>query len=542
MIMLKVLTQYQEATGDSRVHSVACTRYFALSAGEDDRAAAERVGHLSLAGRGRSTIRLALQPDRRFDSSSTLARQLQQSGVRLEGPVRELRVHRQGHEGRREAQHARRQQRDGAQGARRCGGWSREIKADRAAALPAVRRRWTATISCRAACTAATSTMRDAIRRRAPSSARWSRGCSRLSTCSPSSAIRRSGIGSRRSPSTRCPATFNGDMWAHQDDQQPNQVLCSLRPRQWTTNGPESNLFGLEPHFGCCTSNFHQGWPKLVASLWMATPDGGLAVGAYGPERGPKTTVGRRRGRARSSRTTEYPFRDVVSFAVTPVEARWRFRCCSGFPRWAAGAQHHGQRRRATGRASPARSIASRARGRRAIGSCCAADARCARRAGSTTRWPSNADRSSSRCSIGDGLASADAGHEEAGARRPRRTGRCTRPRRGTTRWCIDPSQPIARRVEVQREAGRAETLLAGGRAARTDGARAAGCPRGRWSRVRPMRRLAVPSRTSEPIETLTLIPYGVGEAAHHGFPHVALGPNRRARNSPASVMTGGGS
>ena len=82
------------------------------------------------------------------------------------------------------------------------------------------------------------------------------------------------------------PGTFDGDMWAHQYDQQPNQVLCSLRPRSWTTNGPESNLFGLEPNFGCCTSNFHQGWPKFVSSLWMATPDGGLVAACVRPERG----------------------------------------------------------------------------------------------------------------------------------------------------------------------------------------------------------------------------------------------------------------
>ena len=79
------------------------------------------------------------------------------------------------------------------------------------------------------------------------------------------------------------PGAFDGDMWAHQYDQQPNQVLCSLRPRNWTTNGPEANVFGLEPHFGCCTANFHQGWPKLVSSLWMGTPDGGLVAAAYGP-------------------------------------------------------------------------------------------------------------------------------------------------------------------------------------------------------------------------------------------------------------------
>jgi hypothetical protein len=131
------------------------------------------------------------------------------------------------------------------------------------------------------------------------------------------------------------PATFDGEMWAHQYDQQPNQVLCSLRPRHWTSNGPEANLFGLEPNFGCCTSNFHQGWPKLVASLWMATPDGGLAAAAWGPSE-VQTTV---RGgvEVKIVEQTEYPFRDTVTLAVTPSKAV-AFPLLLRVPGWADGA------------------------------------------------------------------------------------------------------------------------------------------------------------------------------------------------------------
>ena len=63
------------------------------------------------------------------------------------------------------------------------------------------------------------------------------------------------------------PATLTHDLWAHQYDQQANQVMCSLANHRWGTNGPESNIFGLEPNFGCCTANMHQGWPKLAANL-----------------------------------------------------------------------------------------------------------------------------------------------------------------------------------------------------------------------------------------------------------------------------------
>ncbi|HXG66949.1 MAG TPA: beta-L-arabinofuranosidase domain-containing protein [Blastocatellia bacterium] len=111
------------------------------------------------------------------------------------------------------------------------------------------------------------------------------------------------------------PATFSKDMWAHQYDQQPNQVLCSIHPREWTTNGPESNIFGLEPNFGCCTANMHQGWPKLAASLWMATPDDGLAAIVYAPCE-VKTVVNG--VRVRISEETEYPFRETIQFTINP--------------------------------------------------------------------------------------------------------------------------------------------------------------------------------------------------------------------------------
>jgi hypothetical protein len=132
------------------------------------------------------------------------------------------------------------------------------------------------------------------------------------------------------------PATFDGEMWAHQYDQQPNQVLCSLRPRQWTTNGPESNLFGLEPNFGCCTANFHQGWPKLVASLWMATLDDGLAATAYAPSEVRTTVSG---GVAVTiAEDTEYPFRDTIRLTVTPAR-EVAFPLLLRIPVWATRAE-----------------------------------------------------------------------------------------------------------------------------------------------------------------------------------------------------------
>ncbi len=131
------------------------------------------------------------------------------------------------------------------------------------------------------------------------------------------------------------PGTFDTNMWAHQYDQQPNQVLCSLHPRAWTNNGPDSNLFGLEPNFGCCTANYHQGWPKLVAGLWMATPDGGLAAAAYAPNEVRAKIAGD--VAVAITEDTEYPFRDRIVFTVNP-ERPAVFPLSFRIPAWADAA------------------------------------------------------------------------------------------------------------------------------------------------------------------------------------------------------------
>ena len=127
------------------------------------------------------------------------------------------------------------------------------------------------------------------------------------------------------------PATFSGDMWAHQYDQQPNQIRCDIRQRDWTTNGPEANVFGLEPNFGCCTANMHQGWPKFLASLWMATPDDGVAAVSYGPCE--VNTIVKDGVRLHIVEETDYPFRGTIQLALTP-EKPVNFPLSLRIPEW----------------------------------------------------------------------------------------------------------------------------------------------------------------------------------------------------------------
>jgi len=111
------------------------------------------------------------------------------------------------------------------------------------------------------------------------------------------------------------PGTFTPDMWAHQYDQQANQVIVDSTKRSWSSNGKYSNIYGLMPDFACCLANFHQGWPKFVSSMWMATNDNGLAAVTYGPcklvaKAGNGNTV-------TINEETDYPFRGKITMTLS---------------------------------------------------------------------------------------------------------------------------------------------------------------------------------------------------------------------------------
>jgi len=130
------------------------------------------------------------------------------------------------------------------------------------------------------------------------------------------------------------PGTFSPDMWAHQYDQHANQVVCRVsEDRVYATNGANANLFGLEPNYGCCTANLHQGWPKLASHLWMKAPGGKLAAIAYAPCAVATDIDGKP---VAVTVETEYPFKDSVAIHV---EADATFSLLLRIPAWAEGAQ-----------------------------------------------------------------------------------------------------------------------------------------------------------------------------------------------------------
>ncbi len=128
------------------------------------------------------------------------------------------------------------------------------------------------------------------------------------------------------------PGTTSADMWSHQYDQQSNQVVVSGAKRNWSTNGDYSNIYGLMPNFACCLANMHQGWPKFVENMWMATNDNGLALVTYGPSV-VKAKVGKGR-EVTISEETDYPFEGSVRLTISTVQ-NMRFPVYLRIPEWA---------------------------------------------------------------------------------------------------------------------------------------------------------------------------------------------------------------
>ncbi len=109
------------------------------------------------------------------------------------------------------------------------------------------------------------------------------------------------------------PATITEDFMGHQYLQQANQVLVNKAKRNWFNNNDTSNMFGLEPHFGCCTANMHQGWPKFVASLWYAQNDDTLVSMVFAPCSIEKKL---NKGTVAIDLITEYPFKNKLKYVI----------------------------------------------------------------------------------------------------------------------------------------------------------------------------------------------------------------------------------
>ncbi|HEX3869163.1 MAG TPA: beta-L-arabinofuranosidase domain-containing protein, partial [Pirellulales bacterium] len=114
------------------------------------------------------------------------------------------------------------------------------------------------------------------------------------------------------------PTQASDDYLSRQYFQQSNQVACTLGDRNFFNDEGDRIVFGLLSGYPCCTCNMHQGWPKFVQHLWMASADGGLAALAYGPS---SVTAKVADGQAVTIvEETHYPFDDQVRLTISTGE------------------------------------------------------------------------------------------------------------------------------------------------------------------------------------------------------------------------------
>jgi DUF1680 family protein len=132
------------------------------------------------------------------------------------------------------------------------------------------------------------------------------------------------------------PTQTTPDHCARQYFQQTNQVQVTLGDRDFFNDNGDRLVFGLLQGYPCCTCNYHQGWPKFAAHLWLAGADGGLAAIAYAPSRVTAAVAG---GRAVAITTeTDYPFRETVRLRIE-TDAPVKFPLHLRIPGWCEQAE-----------------------------------------------------------------------------------------------------------------------------------------------------------------------------------------------------------
>ena len=126
------------------------------------------------------------------------------------------------------------------------------------------------------------------------------------------------------------PAQVTDDFMYRQYFQSANQVTLQRGGQNFFEDvGHEGTdvCFGTLTGFPCCTCNMHQGWPKFTNQLWHATLDRGLAALTYAA-----SEVTAKVGNGEDVRITEetyYPFEETISFTIhtdKPVEFPFHLR------------------------------------------------------------------------------------------------------------------------------------------------------------------------------------------------------------------------
>ncbi len=108
------------------------------------------------------------------------------------------------------------------------------------------------------------------------------------------------------------PATIDKSFTSHQYLQQLNQISATVAKREFFNVDDDATTFGLEPNFGCCTVNMHQGFPKFCENLCYKK-ENELAMLLYSPC---KISADLQDGNVVLTETTDYPFKSTVKITV----------------------------------------------------------------------------------------------------------------------------------------------------------------------------------------------------------------------------------
>lgn len=112
------------------------------------------------------------------------------------------------------------------------------------------------------------------------------------------------------------PTQISDDFSTRQYYHQINQVNITREARNFVTPHEDTDiLFGTLSGYPCCTSNLHQGWPKLTQNLWFATADNGIAALVYAPSEVTAKVAGGVTVQIKEE--TRYPFDEAVHFNLS---------------------------------------------------------------------------------------------------------------------------------------------------------------------------------------------------------------------------------
>jgi hypothetical protein len=115
------------------------------------------------------------------------------------------------------------------------------------------------------------------------------------------------------------------DEWsARQYYQTSNQIRLNKGFHNFITDHNDDLCYGLVTGYDCCTVNMHQGWPKYMNNLYMASADNGIAAVLYGPsEINAKVAEG---VPLIIKQKTNYPFEEDIRFHFSlPGETEFPF-------------------------------------------------------------------------------------------------------------------------------------------------------------------------------------------------------------------------